>query len=124
VTKYARGRRYEYKTIELFESMGEQCIARNAGSHRISDLVFATPDYFRLVQVKSGHARLSEAELAKFHQLHVPKDTKLTLVSWSVVKGKALSDVREIHQVECPDSTPLHTERKPVRRQRNKPHPR
>lgn len=98
MTKYARGRRYEYKTIELFESMGEQCIARNAGSHRISDLVFATPDYFRLVQVKSGQAKLSEAEVEKFNNLHVPKDTLLTLVSWCIVKGKALPDVRNIQQ--------------------------
>jgi hypothetical protein len=98
MTKYTRGRAYEYKTIDLFESMGEQCIARNAGSHRISDLVFATTDYFRLVQVKSGHAKLSDAEVAKFNQLSVPSNTKLTLIQWSVLKGKARFVIHEISQ--------------------------
>lgn len=116
MTQYNRGRWYEYKTIDLFEKMGEQCIARNAGSHRIADLVFATPDCFRLVQVKSGNARLSEQELAKFHQLQIPKGTKLTLVSWSLVKGKAVPDLIDVglesRQALC------NTHRKPVHRAR------
>lgn len=114
MSKYNKGRRYEYKTIELFESMGEQCIARNAGSHRISDLVFATPERFRLVQVKSGTAKLTDAELAKFHQLRVPKDTVLTLVEWKVVGRRA---EYLLHDIQVPPPTRRNRIRKPVHRE-------
>lgn len=62
VTRYSRGRSYEYRTMELLRRDGWM-VSRSAASHSAVD-VFAVKDGVILfVQVKSGRARVTKEEL-------------------------------------------------------------
>lgn len=61
MTRYTKGRRLEYRTIEILEAAGYHCI-RSAASKGVFDIWAMNRNGIRLISVKSGSSRLSPAE--------------------------------------------------------------
>lgn len=69
-----KGTAAEHRAIRLLEASGFLC-SRSAGSLGLFDVVGVGPLGVRLVQVKSGTARLSGVEREAITQLRVPANT-------------------------------------------------
>jgi len=69
---YEQGRRLEYKTIKHFEDNMSCTATRAAGSHGLADVIAWDSRSFWLVQVKSGNARMTPAEIESFQDMAAP----------------------------------------------------
>ena len=83
-TNYRRGRAYEYRAIRQLQAEGYYA-GRSAGSHGLFDVWAINGFRWRLIQVKSGRARMTRAEQAAFRELPVPERT--TKEIWTYKKG-------------------------------------
>ncbi|MGD0145704.1 MAG: restriction endonuclease [Nitrososphaerales archaeon] len=78
VSRYARGREREYRTMNILKQEG-WLVERSAASHGAVDVFAAKGGKLLLIQVKSGRARVKKEELEE-------------LVSW----GKNSNGVAEV----------------------------
>jgi Holliday junction resolvase len=62
VSRYARGREREYRTMDILKHDG-WLVARSAASHGAVDVFAAKRGKLLLIQVKSGRARVKKEEL-------------------------------------------------------------
>ena len=69
MTRYAKGRRAEYKTMRVLEAAGYTTL-RTAGSHGVADVVaLGSTGAVRLISVKSGTARPTAVEREALEEL-------------------------------------------------------
>jgi len=92
---YERGRKLEYRTMEILEGIGETSL-RMAGSHGLCDVVSISRSYLRLVQVKSGSATMTPAEREAFKNMPCPANTIKQIWTWKKVKGAWKHQVKDI----------------------------
>jgi Holliday junction resolvase len=78
---YRKGRRNEYRSIALLEAAGYNCI-RAAGSHGIFDIWAVSATDLLLVQVKSGEARLTSADLEAMKLFPTPPNCRKIVHVW------------------------------------------
>lgn len=90
--RYRRGQAAEHRARSALEGRG-YTVVRAAGSKGPVDLVGIRPDGVLLVQVKSGSARASAAELAALALLPRPPGAAVELWTW---QGRAGWQVRHI----------------------------
>jgi len=91
---YDRGRVLEYRTIKNFEDMGCTAI-RSAGSHGLADVIA-----FWLVQIKSGSARMSPAEIEAFKEMDAPPNAIKQIHQYAKRKGRwdlIVKDLKDLH---------------------------
>jgi len=77
---YQKGRRYEYKAVNLLRTRGYDC-TRTAGSHGHYDVIAVSGKEVLLVQVKSG-ADISKKELEEFREMKVPYCCRKEVWTW------------------------------------------
>lgn len=84
---YNRGRAYEYRVVKMLEQTGYTA-GRSAGSHGMFDVWAVNAQHWRLIQVKTGEARMSPAEREAFALLPVPANVQKELWSFTRQRGK------------------------------------
>jgi len=97
---YDRGRTLEYRTIKNFEDMGCTAI-RSAGSHGLTDVIAWNRRCFWLVQIKSGSARMTPADIERFREMPAPPNAIKQIHQYVKNKGKwelIVKDVRDLHR--------------------------
>ena len=80
VNKYAKGRKNEYRTMRVLESLGYVCI-RAAGSHSPFDIVALSSSDVVLVQCKSNEWP-SPAEIERMLLVQVPVGVRKIIHRW------------------------------------------
>ena len=81
MTNYAQGRRAEYRTMRLLESLGYIC-TRSASSKGPWDVVGVSSSDVVLVQVKTGKSGPSRAEVEELRELKRPQNCRIFLHWW------------------------------------------
>lgn len=78
MSRYAQGRRYEYKTMKVLEEQGYS-VVRSASSKGLWDVTAISADHTKLIQVKSTRTKKGtsyrDKNLRMFEALPVPPGT-------------------------------------------------
>lgn len=90
MTRYASGRRIEYKAIEQLKAEGAVYAGRTAGSHTKFDViaVFADPPHSRWIQCKSGCKATINRERKNWIPPELPPFHYPFLYLWETGRGK------------------------------------
>lgn len=92
---YIQGRAREYATMRMLEDLGETAF-RTAGSHGCADVISVTANQVRLIQIKSGVADLTPAELETFKELPVPASVSKEVWYWKKIKNKWVVNIKMV----------------------------
>jgi len=89
---YIKGRKKEYKCIEILKKEGYTYTTRTPGSKGVVDVIGSNRNGFRMIQVKYDSALWSKnrikSEMKKLSSLELPTGTKVEL--WIFVRNEGL----------------------------------